>query len=177
MMLLAQSLRSWCRHKMRCLVWNLPVLPVHLLGLDTNDSILILKTYRSNRSFAMVFMFLNENDPIGSDTIRCGFVWDSEEWTFHCLIGLPKDRGMGFPLTAFPHGSRCLVQHLGIQPKADLKTFPFPAVWKAQGTAFLKHGSASTLWGEASWTLYPVNSPADTAPWASLTNPRNWLWE
>lgn len=33
-----------CRHKMRCRLWNLPALPVHLLGLDTSDSILIPKT-------------------------------------------------------------------------------------------------------------------------------------
>lgn len=82
---------------MRCLVWNLPVLPVHLLVLDTNDSILILKTHRSK-----IFMFLNENDPIGSDTIRCGFVWDSEEWTFHCLTGLPKTEGWVSPSQLSP---------------------------------------------------------------------------
>lgn len=31
------------RYKMRCLLWNFPALPIHLLGLTTSDSIMILK--------------------------------------------------------------------------------------------------------------------------------------
>lgn len=114
-----------CRHNMRCLFWNLPVLPVHLLGLDTSDSILILKTHRSNKSSAMVFMFFE-------------WKWSHREWhylgvvlfgilrneTFTASLDSPKTEGWVFSSQLSPMVVG-LVQHLGIQPKADFVNLSF----------------------------------------------------
>lgn len=105
-------------------------LPVHLLGLDSSDSILIPKTLTKAIDFLPWFSRFEWK---WSRRKWHYWVWFclgfSEEWTFHCLVGLPKDRGIDFPfIITFPHGSRSS-NILGILPNVDLWTFAFPRIW------------------------------------------------